>query len=294
MLTELSDLMRRHCTPAHHFAKRLASPWMNSASPAIPAIRTIHGQRLRIHPKFLTTDLNSIEPEVMGWMQRVLRPGTVALDIGANIGLHSMYMSALVGASGSVFAFEPSPANLRLLRYHAKVNRFTQLKICEKAVSNHDGGTVPFFLLNNGDLSSNSLTFGREEIPNLDSSLHSGGRAVEVESVTIDRFCHEAKVLPDLIKIDVEGAELLVLRGCAETLRFARPRIIVAVHPWWLPPGQTTADIAVLLANAGYAIRDKLGSQVSDLDYGEYLCELRQSSINAEEREDSKSALRRS
>jgi len=275
-LSEVNNFVRRRCPPLHGAAKAIASRWMNSTSPAIPAIRRIRGQRLRMHPKFLTLNLDSIEPEVMNWIQKSLNPGSVALDIGANIGIHAMYMSKLVRASGAVFAFEPSPPNLALLSYHARVNRLAQLKIIKKAVSERDYGVVPFFLLNNGDNPSNSLTFGREEVPNLLPAVHKSLRAVEVETVSVDRFCSDVNVRPDLIKIDVEGAELLVLKGCVRTLRTARPTVILAIHPWWLPPGQTVADISDFLADEGYRITDRHGAEVRNLEYGEYLCEPRQ------------------
>src|SRR5262249_28309482 len=154
------------------------------------------------------------------------------------VGLHTMYMAKLVGSSGAVFAFEPSPSNIRVLRYHVRANKLKNVQILEKAVSEQEDGSLPFYLLNNGDHPSNSLTFGREEMPNLDQMLAKNCRMVYVEAVNIDRFCADAKVAPDLIKIDVEGAELQVLQGGAETLSSVRPKIILAVHPWWLPPGQ--------------------------------------------------------
>lgn len=184
-----------------------------------------------------------------------------------------MYMAKLVGNSGSIFAFEPAPANIEVLRYHTKVNQAKQVQIVDKAVSDQNSGTVPFFLLNGGNHSSNSLVFGREEIPNLDKTLHESARIHNVEVISIDQFCADTKLSPNLIKIDVEGAELQVLKGSAETLCSARPSIILAVHPWWLPPGQTTEDLVRFLTDQAYVIRDRFGNKVAGLGYGEYLCE---------------------
>jgi FkbM family methyltransferase len=273
VLSELSSYMRNHCAPLHSIAKTIASPWMKTETPLIPAVRTLHGQVLRMHPRFLTANLDSIESEVMAWMRRYLRKGSSALDIGANIGLHTMYMAKLVGSSGRIFAFEPSPANIRSLRYHIKINQLSQVQIVEKAVADQDDGVLPFFLLNDGDHLSNSLTFGREEVPNLDKTLHESRRVVSTNVVSIDRFCSDAKITPDLIKIDVEGAELQVLQGGTRTLSSVRPRLILAVHPWWLPLGQTTNDIVAFLTERAYAITDGEGKQITDLVYGEYLCE---------------------
>ena len=273
MLSELNDFMRHRCPPLHAMAKALAAPWMKAEAPAIPAVRSLYGHALRIHPRFLTANLGSIEPEVMGWIGRYLQRGSIALDIGANVGLHTMYMAKLAGDSGAVYAFEPSPVNVKTLRYHIKVNNLRQVNIVDKVVADQDGGILPFFLLNGGDHSSNSLTFGREEVPNLDTTLHQNARRVLVETISIDRFCDETQVVPDLIKIDVEGAELLVLRGSARILSSVRPKIILAVHPWWLPPGQMTDDIVAFLIGKAYVISDGAGNQVTHLGYGEYLCE---------------------
>jgi len=110
MLSEINNFMRTHCAPLHTVAKALVSPWMNNGTSAVPAVRSMHGYVLRMHPRCLTTDLNSIESDVMTWLQQNLRDGSTALDIGANLGMHTMYMAKLVGASGAVHAFEPSPA----------------------------------------------------------------------------------------------------------------------------------------------------------------------------------------
>jgi len=273
MLSEINDFMRNHCAPLHAVAKTLAAPWMRTDAPAISVVRRLHGQTLRLHPRFMTSNLDAIESEVMLWMRQSLRPGSTALDIGANVGLHTVYMAKLVGDTGMVAAFEPSPANLRLLRYHVQVNNLAQAQVVQKAVTNQDSGTLPFFLLNGGDHSSNSLTFGRENVPNLDQALHQARRATEVEVVSVDRFCADANAAPDLIKIDVEGAEFQVLQGAVRTLDSARPKIILAIHPWWLPPGQTTGDIVAFLADRDYAILDYAGNRVTRLEYAEYLCE---------------------
>ncbi len=273
MLSEINDFVRNHCAPLHVLAKTLAAPWMRMDAPALPAVRRLHGQTLRLHPRFLTSKLDAIESEVMHWMRQSLRSGSTALDIGANVGLHTVYMAKLVGGTGMVAAFEPSPANVRLLRYHVQVNNLAQAQVVQKAVSNRDSGTLPFFLLNGGDHSSNSLTFGRENVPNIDQALHQARRATEVEVVSVDRFCADANAAPDLIKIDVEGAELQVLQGAARTLDSVRPKIILAIHPWWLPPGQTTGEIVAFLADRDYAIVDYTGNRVTRLEYAEYLCE---------------------
>jgi FkbM family methyltransferase len=196
----------------------------------------------------------------------------VALDIGANFGFMSLFMAKSVGPSGIVYALEPSPANISLLKYHREHNAGLKIDIVEAAASNQHRGTVRFFLLDGGLHSGNSLTFGRPEVPNLDPALHANQKEILVETVSVDGFCADKKIVPSLIKIDVEGGELFVLEGCLETLSCARPVLILAVHPWWLPEGRAVIEIQRLLADSGYIIMNEHGQQVDDLPYGEYLC----------------------
>ena len=93
-----------------------------------------------------------------------------------------------------------------------------------------------------------------------------------VKTVTLDKFCRDVGPRPNLVKIDVEGAELMVLRGARDLLKETGPAIILAVHPYWLPEGQSPAEIADLLTDHNYELFDSSGLQVKTLRSGEYLC----------------------
>ncbi len=93
-----------------------------------------------------------------------------------------------------------------------------------------------------------------------------------IQTVSLDTFCREAGVRPNVVKIDVEGAELLVLRGAAKLLGEFYPTIILAVHPYWLPTGQSSRQIFELLTSYGYTVYDSEGCQIEYLREGEYLC----------------------
>jgi hypothetical protein len=77
---------------------------------------------------------------------------------------------------------------------------------------------------------------------------------------------------PNLVKIDVEGAELMVLRGASKLLTETCPTIILAVHPYWLPTGHSSQQIFDLLSSYGYTVYDSEGCRVAYLQSGEYLC----------------------
>jgi FkbM family methyltransferase len=197
-----------------------------------------------------------------------LKPGDVFFDVGAHHGWVSMWTLPLVGKTGMVYAFEPSPANLSILEWHRTRNQFSQWVIVPKAISDVDA-EEDFFLVDKGDSPMNSLTTGAPGTP-----LMSGRniRKIPVQTLTLDSFCSEVGLRPNLVKIDVEGAELFVLRGAAKLLREFGPTIILAVHPYWLPAGQSSQQILELLASYGYTMYDSERCPVEQLKIGEYLC----------------------
>ena len=152
------------------------------------------------------TVLNAgIEHDVSALTSKVLKPGMVVLDVGANIGLLTRHFCEAVGPSGKVFAFEPDPENFSCLEFNTKGcgNR----SVHQLAISDANG--TAHLYLNARSSTGNSL---------LNQSDAAG--SVEVECRTIDTFLSENRVTQiDFIKIDVEGAELKVLQGMRETLR---------------------------------------------------------------------------
>jgi FkbM family methyltransferase len=275
-LVNFIQSVRSHSPGLLRSAKSLIDPWRQAANPLIPAIKKFHGRRVFVHPRFLTNNLDQYEPHVLNWLAGLIHPGDCVLDIGANVGLVSLLMANRTGKGGSVFAFEPSPANLRLLDYHKRKNRLTQLHIEPAAVSDKHGETISFFLINDGDNPSNSLVFSNDNIANMDAEAYACRREVTVPTVTVDAFCGARSLKPSVIKLDVEGAELLVLRGASRILSEVRPHVVLAVHPWWLPDGQTAADIVTFLHAHGYSIHDHSGHEAAILQYDEYLCSPRQ------------------
>ena len=147
------------------------------------------------------------ETENQALLLEHVRPGHVVFDVGANVGFFTLLASQLVGPTGAVVAFEPFPAALKYLRRHLELNRVENTTVVDAAVSDAPG-RVHF----------------RAHGP-------SDGGELSAEVVRLDQLCATGKVpLPDLIKIDVEGEELKVLRGAARILRERRPTILLATH----------------------------------------------------------------
>lgn len=237
-----------------------------------PFPKNIHERMVWIHPRarysITTKTFFKGENHVRTWLTQRLKPGQNFFDIGAHHGWVSMWSLPLVGDEGRVVSFEPSPANLEILEWHQAHNRFPQWMIVPKAVSDADVEDE-FFLVDAGDSPMNSLTTGVPGLPFMD------GREIKkiaIQTITLDTFCSESHLRPDLVKIDVEGAELLVLHGAAKLLGDTCPTIILAVHPYWLPNGQSTRQIFELLTSYGYTIYDSKGCLTEYLQSGEYLC----------------------
>jgi FkbM family methyltransferase len=231
-----------------------------SACPAIP--RKVGGEWMWLHPRFLTEPLD-LEPHVQSKFREFIRPADTVLDIGAYVGMHTLLAAKLTGPRGRVFAFEPSPSNFQYLDYHCRHNG-RHASAFQNLVSDRAGERLPFHLLNEGDSTSNSMTFGE--------SIGAETRTIEVESVTVDGFCEAREARPAFIKIDVEGAESLVLQGATRILREVRPTIILALHPQWLPAGVTPDDIRRILDGVGYDLLTLEGEPARNLELAEYIC----------------------
>lgn len=187
-----------------------------------------------------------------------LRPGMVALDVGASFGFFSRRFSRLVGPRGRVYAFEPHPEIFRLL--------CKNLRGCEntvplqKAVSNAVG-TVEFL-----DVTSPTLhSFYDVSRPSHGVALRD---RLRVESTTIDSFLADHGGVPEnlLIKLDIEGAEPRALAGAAETItRVKNLAMILEYHPFCLKrAGVKPAEFLDHLRALGLALQ-VLGSSVDEL-----------------------------
>jgi FkbM family methyltransferase len=159
------------------------------------------------------------------FLQAHLRPGQCAFDVGANLGDYTRVMMKLVGPAGTVCAFEPNAEiadrlAARLDAPHVQIHR------C--ALSDAVEVRRPFFL----DAREGMQGFA-SSLERLDGTANAT-RLIEVETMTIDRFCAERGLTPDLVKIDVEGHELEVLRGAVETIQSRRPVIVFEFwETWW-------------------------------------------------------------
>ena len=176
------------------------------------------------------------EPEVRRIFRTVLPLGGIALDIGANVGWHTLLMASLVGPSGRVLAVEANPALRQRLHDHLRLNRFRQVEVMPCAAADTEG-MMEFYAP-----AANDPDSGNGHVV----ELGPGGRGgtIRVEARRLDAIVVAAGIERlDLIKIDVEGFEWRVLRGGEETIAKFRPHIVFEYNAEYASRGGGTPEL---------------------------------------------------
>jgi len=167
-----------------------------------------------------TVYLNMIEPEQTTAFVGALKKGQVLFDIGANVGYYTILGARLIGAQGKVLAFEPSPRNLSYLYRHVVLNRSDNVTIVPAACAE----TMSLAVFSSGK------NFAEGHLADEHTENVADDRRFLVPTVTIDEIARKLKISPDVMKIDVEGAELSVLKGAEATLRSSKALIFLSTH----------------------------------------------------------------
>jgi FkbM family methyltransferase len=192
--------------------------------------------------RYLRPRMASVDPALLRLAAEVVRPGDTVWDIGANLGLFSFAAAVAAGPAGRVLAVEPDAVLVRLLRRSAAANQdHAPVEVLPAAVA--DGLAIAHFHIARRNRSTSHLDgFG--------TSQTGGVRATElVPTVTLDWLAAQFPA-PDVIKIDVEQAELAVLSGAASVLRAALPTIVCEVA------ARHAAAVRDLLIAHGYTLYD--------------------------------------
>lgn len=155
-------------------------------------------------------------------------------DIGTHVGYHSLYFSKLVGENGKVYAFEPNTFNIDRIKINLSKNEnIKNIYLKEVAVSDQEGEEEFLFSDNieggtsSGGFLDNSDPLWKKEV----YVNETGFKKVKVKTVTLDSLIEEnVKNRPALLKIDVEGAENLIMRGGMKFLEEYKPTILMEVH----------------------------------------------------------------
>jgi len=147
----------------------------------------------------------------------VIMPGFVVFDLGANFGIHSLLYSKLIGSDGKVFAFEPLPSNISDLELHKKANNIDNIEIVPVGIADTEG-ECEFLIADHGSQGS-LVGIGKEN-----------GSRIIIPITTLDNFCYKNKIFPDFVKIDIEGAEGVALKGFEECVSKTYPFFSIDLH----------------------------------------------------------------
>jgi FkbM family methyltransferase len=168
-------------------------------------------------------------PETMNLLLNWLKPDSVYYDIGSNIGYHALVANTII-IEGKIYAFEPMPELRAVFEKHISLNKklisHNSIKLSPLAISSKAGEV----------LFSNDVVF-REGNTYIETSdvFSSAKNKITVPCQSVDGFLQQGNKAPDIIKIDVEGAEYDVLIGAKNTLIQYKPNILLGTHDCHLP-----------------------------------------------------------
>lgn len=226
--------------------------------------RTVNGIRLRALPQYRWYFPAEFDGSVAASLRPHVRPGSVCVSVGANMGLYPLQFAAWSAPGGTVHAFEPNPATADILAEHLRLNGVADRVRVERQAVGSERGNSAFFAAGVDGMS-------RLGTPN--PLLNGDAKEIRVPVTTLDAYCRENAVRPDVLMIDVEGFEEGVLRGASELLsRDPLPVVVVEMHPnAWATAGTDRTRFERLLADLRLR-PDPLSGQTDPMgDYGHVL-----------------------
>ncbi len=227
------------------FGKALRLPfWFIPDSACWPILSgPLRGRRWIIQSSCRSCWLGVYEREKMDLLVKRLQPGSVFFDIGAQAGYFTVLASSLAGPAGHVVAFEPAPRNIDFLKQHVRLHNLGNVAILEAAVAGQSG--VSYF----------------DPGPSFVAGRLSEAGSIPVRTLGLDEEIQAGRLpVPHFLKIDVEGAELELLRGSEWLLARHGPQIALDIHSFLGPRfDHLDSGCRDLLASHGYRVK-RLGA----------------------------------
>ncbi len=185
--------------------------------------------------------LGTYEPELQSALRDLIPAGAVIFDVGANIGYVSLLLAKAAGKEGKIFAFEALPSNVEQLRRNVALNGMeARVTVIASAVTQVPG-PVRFLVHASGGMGKAAGSAGRDDKYQSE---------VTVPGISLDEFVYgRGHPLPQVVKMDIEGGEVMALRGMHRVLTEARPLMLMELH------GPESSRVAWdTLSAAGYEI----------------------------------------
>ncbi|PIN67680.1 MAG: hypothetical protein COV98_01990 [Candidatus Altarchaeum sp. CG12_big_fil_rev_8_21_14_0_65_33_22] len=222
-----------------------SASFRNLVSILRPNIVKVKGNKMYIdtkrNPAIALYDIGGYENAETELFESHIKEGDVVMDIGANIGYYTLVAAKLVGANGKVYAFEPESINFSFLKKSVEINNYENV-ICEKKAVSNENGKLKLFL-HKFQTGAYTLVGG-------------GDNYVEVETVKLDDYFKDKNSRVDVIKMDIEGAEGLALKGMEKILNENKDiKFFSEIIPKQLEKtGISAKDYLDILTNAGFSI----------------------------------------
>ena len=171
-----------------------------------------------------------------------IQTGDTVLDVGAHVGYYTLLMAESVGDRGHVLAFEPNPNSASQLRTNLALNSLSQVTVIDAAASDQ-AGEISLHLSPGENTGSTSIHYKENSTQTL-----------QTPQVHIGQMLESEKACPTVIKIDVEGHELAVLRGLTRILHTGAPEVFVEINNRTLrAAGTNDAAVYRFMRECGYS-----------------------------------------
>ena len=223
----------------------------------------INGVQYRIDPHYRHQLGHAYESELAGFLRRLVRPGWLCLDIGANVGIYALQLAHWSQPTGRVIAFEPNAGSRKVLARHILLNGLSdRVRVEPFAVSEKSHGTATFF---------QTGTEGMSRLGEANRHLAAVASSTLVETLTLDDYCESRRLKPNLLLMDIEGFEIAALSSARRLIqsRGSDLEIIVEMHPnVWDSANTTRARAESLFRELGLHPVPLTGQSDPLEDYG--------------------------
>jgi FkbM family methyltransferase len=224
---------------------------------------SINGVEYRVDPHHRHRLGHEYDPPVASLLAKLIQPGWVCVDVGANVGVYVLQLARWSGPDGYVVAFEPNPEALKALHRHIRLNGFDKRVRVE-----------PFAIAESGVAKATLFRAGADGMSRLgepNQALASSAVPLEVDTTSLDAYCSSKGLKPNLLLLDIEGFEIAALSSARKLIqeRGTDLEIIVEMHPSVWTSADTNRRRAELLLSELRRIPVPLTGQADPLgDHG--------------------------
>ena len=197
--------------------------------------------------KYRARSFNEKEPEMLDWLDKNLRNEDVFFDVGANVGIYSIY-AALRKPGSTVCAFEPEYSNLHQLKQNIFENNLIN-NVCCYALALDDNSGISYLHIQDITPGAALATVSNDDLEQT-ATGHSVVWKEGIATITLDEFCILSSIIPTIIKIDVDGTEVAILMGGKKT--FSNPQL----RSVYIETDEDQVECEDILTNHGFVLID--------------------------------------